>query len=97
MSTPPPPAPTPPAPSHRPAGDQTVFVRVARVIERIRPAVQADGGDLELVDVSDDGIVKIRFHGACVGCPSSAMTLRLGIERNVLEHVPEITRVEAVD
>ncbi len=86
-----------PTPRSRPAGDQTVFVRVARVIERIRPAVQADGGDLELVDVSDDGVVKIRFHGACVGCPSSAMTLRLGIERNLVEHVPEITRVEAID
>ncbi len=77
--------------------DPSLFARVARVIERIRPAVQSDGGDLELVDVSDEGVVQIRFHGACVGCPSSAMTLRLGIERNLLEHVPETTRVEAIE
>ncbi len=77
--------------------DPSLFVRVSRVIERIRPAVQSDGGDLELVNVSDEGIVQIRFHGACVGCPSSAMTLRMGIERNLLEHVPETTRVEAVE
>jgi Fe-S cluster biogenesis protein NfuA len=81
-----------------PSGNgEALIVRVSRVIERIRPAVQSDGGDLELVDVSDDGVVKIRFHGACVGCPSSAMTLRMGIERNLFEHVPETTRVEAVD
>lgn len=86
-----------PSATTQPSDDQPLFVRVSRVIERIRPAVQSDGGDLELVDVSDDGVVKIRFHGACVGCPSSAMTLRLGIERNLLEHVPETSRVVAVD
>ncbi len=79
------------------SGEHSLFLRVSRVIDRIRPAVQSDGGDLELVDVTDDGVVQIRFHGACVGCPSSAMTLRLGIERNLLEHVPETTRVEAVE
>jgi Fe-S cluster biogenesis protein NfuA len=67
------------------------------VIELIRPAVQADGGDLELVDVSGDGIVSIRFHGACVGCPSSSMTLQVGIERNLKVHVPEIREVRALD
>jgi Fe-S cluster biogenesis protein NfuA len=67
--------------------------RVLDVINLIRPAVQADGGDIELVDVLDDGTVQIRFHGACHGCPSSTMTLQMGIERNLRERVPEVTRV----
>ena len=67
--------------------------RVAGVINLIRPAVQADGGDIELVDVAPDGVVQIRFHGACIGCPSSHMTLQMGIERNLREKVPEVTRV----
>ena len=71
--------------------------RVERVIERIRPAVQSDGGDLELVGVTEEGVVQIRLHGACVGCPSSSMTLHMGIERNVREKVPEVTGVEQVE
>jgi Fe-S cluster biogenesis protein NfuA len=71
--------------------------RVLRILNLIRPAVQSDGGDVELIDITDDGIVKIRLHGACVGCPSSSVTLKLGIERNLKEHVPEITSVVAVD
>ena len=71
--------------------------RVARIIDRIRPAVQSDGGDVELVDVTDSGEVRIRLHGACVGCPSSQMTLRVGIERNLKDYVPEVTAVRAVD
>ena len=67
--------------------------KVQGVINLIRPAVQADGGDIELVDVKDDGVVQIRFHGACHGCPSSTMTLQMGIERNLREKVPEITAV----
>ena len=55
--------------------------------------VQADGGDIELLKVDDDGVVTVRLHGACVGCPSSAMTLSMGIERNLREQIPEITRV----
>ena len=70
--------------------------RVQNVINLIRPAVQADGGDIELVDVADDGVVQIRFHGACHGCPSSTMTLQMGIERNLREKVPEVTRVVPV-
>ncbi|MCA9286833.1 MAG: NifU family protein [Phycisphaerales bacterium] len=70
--------------------------RVQRIIDLIRPAVQSDGGDLELVEVTPDGVVQVRFHGACVGCPSSTMTLQVGIERNLRERVPEVTRVEAV-
>ena len=71
--------------------------RVTRVLNLIRPAVQSDGGDLELVDVTPEGIVKIRLHGACVGCPSSSMTLKVGIERNLKAHVPEIREVQSVD
>ena len=74
----------------------TVFQRVEKILDRIRPAVQSDGGDLELVGVTDDGVVKIRLHGECVGCPSSQMTLQMGIERNVRENVPEIIAVEQV-
>ena len=70
--------------------------RVQGVINLIRPAVQADGGDIELVNVTGDGTVQIRFHGACHGCPSSSMTLHQGIERNLREKIPEVTRVVAV-
>ena len=70
--------------------------RVARVIERIRPAVQMDGGDIELVGI-DNGVVKLRLVGACHGCPSSMMTLKAGIERAIRSEVPEISGVEAVE
>ena len=72
---------------------QSVRERVQGVINLIRPAVQADGGDIELVDVNPEGVVQIRFHGACHGCPSSTMTLQMGIERNLREKVPEVTQV----
>ena len=61
----------------------------------IRPAVQADGGDVRVVEVSADGVVRLRFSGACVGCPSMPVTLQHGIERNVREKVPEIRTVLA--
>jgi Fe-S cluster biogenesis protein NfuA len=92
---------TSPTPSGSDSGGSNhpadTFERVAAVIEMIRPAVQSDDGDLELVEVTSDGVVRIRFHGACVGCPSSAMTLKMGVERNVIERVPEIVSVEQVD
>ena len=71
----------------------SVKERVQGVINLIRPAVQADGGDIELVDVNADGVVQIRFHGACHGCPSSTMTLQDGIKRNLCERIPEVTQV----
>ena len=74
----------------------TLKERVAAIMERIRPAIQADGGDIELVDITDEGVVQVRFHGACVGCPSSSMTLKAGIERNIIAHIPEIKEVIAV-
>ncbi len=70
--------------------------RVEQVINLIRPAVQSDGGDLEFVELTSEGVVRIRLHGACVGCPSSNVTLQMGIERNLRAHIPEITGVEAV-
>jgi Fe-S cluster biogenesis protein NfuA len=80
----------------QPQPTPSVRERVQGVINLIRPAVQADGGDIELVDVKDDGVVQIRFHGACHGCPSSTMTLQMGIERNLREKIPEITAVVPV-
>ncbi|RMH23708.1 MAG: NifU family protein [Planctomycetota bacterium] len=69
--------------------------RVAEVLELIRPAIRSDGGDVELVSVDDAGRVRIRFLGACVGCPSSTMTLRYGIEDNLKRLVPEVAEVIA--
>ena len=77
--------------------DGTLAERVGRIVEMIRPAVQADGGDVELVEITADNRVRIRLHGACVGCPSASVTLQLGIERNLREYAPEITGVEAVE
>lgn len=74
-----------------------IEAQVARIIEMIRPAIQADGGDVEFVGIDSDGTVRIRLHGACVGCPSSSMTLKLGIERNLREHVSAVSGVQAVE
>ncbi len=73
----------------------TLKEKVEKSIEEIRPALQRDGGDVELVDV-EDGIVKVRLAGACHGCPMAAMTLQMGIERKVKHDVPEVKGVEAV-
>ena len=69
--------------------------KVEAVLSQIKPALQADGGDVELVDVSD-GVVKLRLTGACAGCPMSTMTLRMGIERVLKEQLPDIKEVVAV-
>lgn len=74
----------------------TLRDRVLSILDLIRPAIQSDGGDVELIDVTPQGLVRIRLHGACVGCPSSSMTLRIGIERNLKDNVPGVTGVEAV-
>ena len=68
--------------------------KVEEVLEKIRPSLQADGGDIELVSV-DDGVVKVKLMGACQGCPMSEMTLKNGVERILKEHLPEIKSVEA--
>ncbi len=64
--------------------------------EQIRPNLQIDGGDVELVSVSDDGVVRLRLTGACSGCPFSAMTMAVGVERILKEKVPGVVRVEPV-
>lgn len=68
---------------------------VEKVIEQLRPMVQSDGGDLELVSVSEDGVVNIRLHGSCSGCSSSTTTLRNGIERYLRYKLPQVTQVHA--
>jgi len=70
--------------------------RVQTVINVLRPLIQGDGGDLELVDVTDEGVVQVRLHGACVGCPGAQMTLKMGVERNLKERVPEVKEVVCV-
>jgi Fe-S cluster biogenesis protein NfuA len=69
--------------------------KVQAAIEKIRPMLKADGGDVELVDIID-GIVQVRLQGACSGCPMSQMTLKNGIERIIKEEVPEVKSVESV-
>lgn len=72
--------------------------QVQNVIESIRPLLQADGGDIELVNVAEDtGVVSVRLQGACRGCPGAQMTLKMGVERHLKEKVPEVSEVVAVE
>jgi Fe-S cluster biogenesis protein NfuA len=75
-------------------GENTMKEKVEKALEKVRPMLQADGGDVELVDVQD-GIVTVRLKGACGGCPMSQMTLKNGIERILKEEVPEVVSVES--
>jgi Fe-S cluster biogenesis protein NfuA len=68
---------------------------VEKILQKIRPSLQADGGDIELVDIQD-GVVRVKLTGACGGCPMSQMTLKMGVERVLKEEVPEVKGVEAV-
>jgi len=70
--------------------------RILTALDSIRPYLQADGGDVELVNITGDGIVEVRLTGACVDCPMSQMTLRAGVERALIREIPWIRRVEAV-
>ena len=69
--------------------------QVEKSLQKIRPMLQADGGDVELVDI-EDGIVKLRLQGACAGCPGAQMTLKIGVERQLKQDIPEVKAVEAV-
>ncbi len=69
---------------------------VKKVLETIRPMLQLEGGDVELIDVTDDGVVKVKLKGACGSCPMSIYTLKLGIERRLKEEVPEVKEVVSV-
>jgi len=71
--------------------------RVTKALERVRPYLQSDGGDIQLVDITDDYIVKVRLQGACHGCPYSMQTLKAGVEQALLKEVPEIKSVVSVD
>ncbi len=70
--------------------------KVQEALNKIRPMLQADGGDVEFVDVVD-GVVKVRLQGACAGCPMSQMTLKNGIEKILKEEIPEVKSVESAD
>lgn len=70
--------------------------KIEEVLGEIRQALVADGGDLELVDVTDDGVVQVKLKGACAGCPGAQMTLKFHVERILKEKVPGVTAVEAV-
>jgi len=70
--------------------------KVLKALEQMRPFLQADSGDVELIEVNEDGIVKVMLTGACKSCPLSVMTLRAGIERALMREVPGVRRVEAV-
>lgn len=69
---------------------------VEKALEKVRPMLQADGGDVELVEVTPEGVVKVRLQGACGCCPMSMMTLKMGIERYLKREIPEVTEVIAV-
>lgn len=71
--------------------------QVEAAIAKIRPMLQNDGGNIELVEITPDGVVKVRLQGACKGCPMSRMTLKNGVERIVLKEVPGVKAVEAVE
>jgi len=70
--------------------------RVQEVLEKVRPSLQADGGDVELVDVTEDGVVQVKLVGHCAGCPMSMMTLKNGIERILKAEIPEVKSVQSV-
>lgn len=77
--------------------DAILHEKVEKALESIRPYLKADGGNVELVRVTEEGIVEVKLLGACVGCPMSQMTLRAGVERALIREVPGIRRVEAVN
>jgi Fe-S cluster biogenesis protein NfuA len=74
----------------------TIKENVENALQKVRPSLQADGGDVKLVDVDEDGLVKVKLMGACGGCPMSQMTLKMGIEKVLKQDVPEVTSVESV-
>ena len=70
--------------------------KVEKALVKVRSFLQADGGDVGLIEVTDEGVVKVKLTGACGGCPMASMTLKTGIEKTLKEEVPEVKRVEAV-
>ena len=76
--------------------NEVLYEKVEKALQTIRPYLKADGGDVELVQVTNEGIVEVKLTGACSDCPMSQMTLRAGVERALIREVPGIRRVEAV-
>jgi Fe-S cluster biogenesis protein NfuA len=78
-------------------GGMTLMLKekVESALNKVRPSLQADGGDVQLIDVDEQGVVKVKLTGACGGCPMSQMTLKMGIEKILKQNVPEVTRVES--
>ncbi len=76
-----------------PTRDSELTTRVQQAIEELRPYLQNDGGDVELVSVEEGGVVSVRFHGACCGCPHAQATLSNGIQRSLQHKIPEVTQV----
>lgn len=74
---------------------ETFEKKVQKALDEIRPNIQADGGDIELVAI-ENGVVKVRLQGHCVGCPMSALTLKQGVEAHLKRRVPEVVKVESV-
>lgn len=77
--------------------DTKMTERVKKVLEKVRPYLQSDGGDIELIEVTDDLTVKVKLNGACYGCPYSLQTLKAGVEQALLKEIPEIKEVVSVD
>jgi Fe-S cluster biogenesis protein NfuA len=76
--------------------NKELYEKVENVLKNLRPYLQIDGGDVELIDITDENIVKVKLLGACYACPLNLMTLRAGIERKIMNEVPEIVRLENV-
>lgn len=70
--------------------------KLESVLDKVRPAIQADGGDVELINIREDNVVEVRLKGACNGCPMATLTLKAGIERIVKEEIPEVVEVVSV-
>jgi Fe-S cluster biogenesis protein NfuA len=77
--------------------NKSIKERVQKALERVRPYLQSDGGDIQLIEVTDDFIVKVKLQGACHGCPYSMQTLKAGVEQALIKEVPEIKSVVSVD
>jgi Fe-S cluster biogenesis protein NfuA len=78
------------------SNQEEVKLKVIKALDEVKPYLQADGGDIEFINYTDDGVVEVKLVGACGHCPMSTMTLRAGVERAILRSVPEVKRVEAV-
>lgn len=78
------------------AENKSIEERVLKALDRVRPYLRSDGGDIDLIEVTDDFTVKVKLKGACNGCPYSMQTLKAGVEQAIMQEVPEITQVISV-